>query len=635
MTDGRRHSVDIPISKALVVLRRVRSLRDPSTNSMSKFYSSVDNVNWETNSSNGISLGFVDSFQHGSYGKSHALRPKKTVLYGQREDYTDDYEFSCGFGKSKLSLYDNSGGVGSLGTPVETKQTEGMGDDGSYEGEIFQDKPFSERHCNCKHHSDKGLNLTCLTPGNDPAIRSEHEERIDHITSKQNFQCKNQVNLTGAVGDVMSRMGSPYPSTSDAQSSQNISLFTQEEVDVVDYNDRGCGISCCWSRTPRFRDGIISPDVEGHPLLCRTPDDLALYEHRGLKHNGSEIIAHSESPRSLSQKFRPKSFDELVGQNVVARSLLGAISKGRLTSFYLFHGPRGTGKTSASRIFAAALNCLSLEEHRPCGLCRECASFFSGRSKDVKEVDSVRINRRDRVRLLIKNALIPPASSRFKVFIIDECHLLHGETWNTVLNSLDNLSQHVIFVMITPNLDKLPRSALARCQRYHFPKIRDADVARRLGRICVEEGLDFDQAALDFIAAKSNGSLRDAEMMLDQLSLLGRKITMSLAYELVSAIIFVIYCSIIKVCTSNKLPVAIVLQIGIVSDDELLDLLDLALSSDTSNTVLRARELMSSRIDPMQLISQLANLVMDILVGKGLEGSSEVRRKFSSRHSCK
>ncbi|KAF3436678.1 hypothetical protein FNV43_RR19425 [Rhamnella rubrinervis] len=427
------------------------SLRDPCTNSMSKFYSSVDNVNWETNSSNGISLGFIDSYQQDSYGKSHALRPK-AGLYGQREDYTDDYEFSCGLGKSKLNLYENSGVLEVLALLLRLYRLKDWG---------MMD-----------HMRERSL-------------------RINHLDS----------------------------------------------------------------------------------------DDLALYEHRSLKHNGSEIIAHSETPRSLSQKFRPKSFDELVGQNVVARSLLGAISRGRLCSFYL-HGPRGTGKTSASRIFAAALNCLSLESigHVVC-------------AGNV-------------VRLLIKNALIPPASSRFKVFIVDECHLLHGETWATVLTSLDNLSQHVIFVMITPYLDKLP-GALARCQRYHFPKIRDADIARRLGRICVEEGLDFDQAALDFIAAKSNGSLRDAEMMLDQLSLLGRKITMSLAYEL----------------------------IGIVSDDELLDLLEMALSSDTSNTVLRARELMSSRIDPMQLISQLANLVMDILVGKGQEGSSEVRRKFSSRHS--
>ncbi|XP_015882421.3 protein STICHEL-like 2 isoform X1 [Ziziphus jujuba] len=614
MTDGRRHSVDIPISKTLVALRRVRSLRDPSTNSMSKFSSSIDNANWDTNSSNGISLGFLDSCQQGISSKNHALRPKKCNLYGQREEYMDDYESSRGLGKSLLNLYDNSGWDGGISTPFETEQAEGLGDSESYEEENLRNKALSERNCNCKNHIEKGLDLTCITHGknpledvdsyDEPAIGSV-EEGLDHIASKRNFQCKNQVKLSGAVGDVMSRMSSPYPSTSDVVSSHDISLFTKEDVDVEDHNDRGCGISCCWSRTPRFRGDIVPSDVEGRPLLWRNLDDLSFYENRNLKHSGSEIISHSETPRSLSQKFRPKSFNELVGQNVVARSLLGAISRGRLTSFYLFHGPRGTGKTSASRIFAAALNCLSLEEHRPCGLCRECVSFFSGRSKDVKEVDSVRINRRDRVRYLIKNALIPPASSRFKVFIIDECHLLHGETWATVLNSLDNLSQHVIFVMITPNLDKLPRSAVARSQRYHFPKIRDADIASRLGRICVEEGLDFDQAALDFIAAKSNGSLRDAEMMLDQLSLLGRKITMSLAYEL----------------------------IGIVSDDELLDLLDLALSSDTSNTVLRARELMRSRIDPMQLISQLANLVMDILVGNCQEGCSEVRRKFHSKHN--
>lgn len=557
MTDGRRHSVDIPISKTLVVLRRVRSLRDPSTNSMSKFSSSVDNANWDTNSSNGISLGFLDSCQQDISTKNHALRPKKSGLYGQREDYMDDYEFSRGLGKSKLNLYENSVWDGNISTRLETKQAERLGDCESYEEENFQNKALSRRYYNCKSHTDKGLNLACFTPGkdpledldsyNEPTIGSADEERLDHIASKRNSQIKNEVKSSGAFGDVMSRMSSPYPSTSDVLSSHDISLFTKEDVDVVDHNDRGCGISCCWSRTPRFRGDIVSPNVEGHPLLCRNPDDLSLYEHRNLKHSCNEIISHSETPRSLSQKFRPKSFIELVGQNVVARSLLGAISTGRLSSFYLFHGPRGTGKTSASRIFAAALNCLSLEEHRPCGLCWECVSFFSGRSKDVKEVDSVRINRRDRVRYLIKNALLPPASSRFKVFIVDECHLLHGETWATILNSLDNLSQHVIFVMITPNLDKLPRTAVARSQRYHFPKIRDADIASRLGRICVEEGLDFDQAALDFIAAKSNGSLRDAEMMLDQLSLLGRKITLSLAYELVSAYVFIICCLVYQV----------------------------------------------------------------------------------------
>jgi DNA polymerase III subunit gamma/tau len=240
----------------------------------------------------------------------------------------------------------------------------------------------------------------------------------------------------------------------------------------------------------------------------------------------------------LSMKFRPKSFGDLVGLDVVVRSLLNAISSGRITSFYLFHGPRGTGKTSASRIFGSALNCLSVEEQRPCGLCRECALFFSGRSKDVKVVDSVRINHTDQVKSLVKNACTPPVSSRFKVFIIDECQLLNEETWACLSNNLENISQHAVFVMITPDLDKLPQSAVSRAQKYYFPKVKDADIASRLETICAEEGLDYEQDALDLIAVKSCGSVRDAEIMLDQLSLLGKKIKISFVYELVSIVLY-------------------------------------------------------------------------------------------------
>ncbi|KAA8540733.1 hypothetical protein F0562_024348 [Nyssa sinensis] len=480
---------------------------------------------------------------------------------------------------------------------------------------VSGDKSLGERYCgDCK---DEGLDLTCITPSsdhlegvgscNEPIEGSLQAERVNHNGSKKKSRYKKKIRSSrAAAGDVVSRVGSPCLSMTDAPlegSNRGTSLYRNEDVDVIDHNHLGCGISCCWSRTPRFRESNLPFDVEDQPLLsAEVGETLQSEQGKSWK---LEIIPYSESPRSFSQKFRPKSFNELVGQNVVARSLLSAISNGRITSFYLFHGPRGTGKTSASRIFAAALNCLSLDEHRPCGLCRECVLFFAGRSRDIKEVDSVRINRRDRARSLIKNAAIPPVSSRFKVFIIDECHLLRGETWATFLNNLEGLSQHAIFVMITPDLDKLPRKALSRSQRHHFPKIKEADVASRLGKICVEERLDFDQGALEFIASRSNGSLRDAEMTLEQLSLLGKKITMSMAYEL----------------------------IGIVSEDELLDLLDLAFSSDTSNTIRRARELMRSRIDPMQLISQLANLIMDILAGKCQEGTSEVRRKFFGRHT--
>jgi DNA polymerase III subunit gamma/tau len=186
--------------------------------------------------------------------------------------------------------------------------------------------------------------------------------------------------------------------------------------------------------------------------------------------------------------------------------------------------------------------------------------FFSGRSKDVKEVDSLRINRSDKAKSLVKNACSTnPVSSRFKVFIIDECQLLNKETWVILLNSLVSVSQHVVFVMITPDLDKLPRSAVSRAQKYHFAKIKDADIANRLKRICAEEGLESEQDALDFISAKSCGSLRDAEMMLDQLSLLGKKITISLVYELVSLCflhslyicICICLCIFICICSST------------------------------------------------------------------------------------
>ncbi|KAK8680355.1 hypothetical protein V6N13_109301 [Hibiscus sabdariffa] len=613
--DGRRHSVDIPISRTLMALRRVRSLRDPSTNSMSKFSSLFDNAKWETNSSNGISLHLVNGCTEAGSERNELRGPKYVGPKEQREE--QGYDFGLHSvpedSNSKLIICENAAQVrnvaSSVGAEKVGERDDCNGDSTDYrliKEEIQKNSPLGERYDGS--FKDKGMSLICMAPScnsmedlascNEPVIGSSPTERIDHCDSKPKCQTRSQVKSYGANGDVAS------PSI-DAVSSYSTTLQVDENIDTADLNRRGCGISYCWSKTPRLRESIPSSDFEDFPLLSSDTGDTTLCGQSFWKCINGEINLYSDTPRSLGQKFRPKSFDELVGQSVVARSLLSAITKGRVASFYLFHGPRGTGKTCASRIFAAALICLSLEEHKPCGQCRECIMFFSGRSRDVKEVDSLRINRSDRLRSLVKNAVALPVSSRFKIFVIDECQLLHGETWATVLNNLEKLPQHVVFIMSTPELDMLPRSAVSRSQKYHFPKIRDSDISNRLEKICVKERLDYDQAALGFIAAKSNGSLRDAEMMLDQLSLLGKKITMSLTYEL----------------------------IGTVSDDELLDLLDLALSCDTSNTVIRARELMRSKIDPMQLILQLANLIMDIIAGKCEEGSSEARRKFFEKHT--
>ncbi|KAL6973116.1 hypothetical protein U1Q18_027294 [Sarracenia purpurea var. burkii] len=617
--DGRRHSVDIPISKTLLALRRVRSLRDPSTNSMSKFSALVDNLNWDTNSINAITLGFVNSSEDDRIATKPVLESKDLDLNGQREENVGELDFLCGFEKpnSKSTSRKNPVWVGNSGSvPIRTERVIDSYHRGSNQEFVCENESLNVSYCN--DYADKGLDLICVTPPsdcldgvdscNEPIERSLKPERLDHNAPNRKTRHQKRIRSSRAVaGDIMSHVGSPCLSMSDALegSSRGMSLFGSEDVDIVDHN-HGCGISCCWSGTPRFRESSNPSDFEDQPLLSReVGEELQSGKRKNCKHTNNEIALYLRSPQSLSQKFRPKSFRELVGQKIVAMSLLTAVSNGRISSFYLFHGPHGTGKTSASRIFAAVLNCLSLEEDRPCGRCRECVLFFSGRSKDVSEVDSVRINRKDSLRSLIKNAMIPPVSSRFKIFIIDECYLLRRETWATILNNLEELSQHVVFVMITPDLTKLPQSAVSRSQKYHFPKIKEADIASRLGKICMEEGFEFEQVALDFIATKCNGSLRDAEMMLEQLSLLGSRITMPLVYEL----------------------------IGIVSDDELLDLLDLALSSDSSNTVRRARELMRSRIDPMQLISQLANIIMDILAGNCQRGSSEVRRKFFSRYN--
>lgn len=640
--DGRRHSVDIPISKALVALRRVRSLRDPSTNCSSRLSPLVDGLNWETNSNNGITLGFANGGIDGDDG----LGSKDVGLHGQRE-HDSEHGFYYSKRKQTSNLvcdeYPDFAGY----CPGKTIQEEAdlilSNQEDSCENTLPSEKYY--RECKDKKAGliDNTLLGDCLEgvgSCNETLEGSLQAERLDQNASKRNSRYRSRIRSSRAgTGDVMSRTGSPCLSMGDVpmeKSSRSASLYDNEDVDAVYPDHQGCGISRCWSRTPRFRESDFSSDLEERPLMSEGVRAIDQFEQRSRKHIGKEAIPYSESPRSLHQKFRPKSFSELVGQDVVATSLLSAIADERIIPFYLFHGPRGTGKTSASRIFAAALNCLSREENKPCGSCQDCHSFFSGRSRDVKEVDSVRINRVDRIRWIIKSASVPPVSSRYKVFIIDECHLLRGSTWATILNAVDKFSRHAVFIMITPDLDKLPRSAVSRSQRYHFLKIKDIDTVCKLRKICVEEGIDFDQNALDFIASKSSGSLRDAEMMLEQLSLLGKKITISIAYELVSTCFFdAIFGKFsLHYVKSMYLYSFLLIQVGMVSDEELLDLLDLALSSDTANTVKRARELMKCRIDPMHLTSQLANIIMDILAGNSLDSASEAKKKFMGRHAC-
>ncbi|XP_031103240.1 protein STICHEL isoform X2 [Ipomoea triloba] len=319
---------------------------------------------------------------------------------------------------------------------------------------------------------------------------------------------------------------------------------------------------------------------------CKSQDGLELVAFNGEE---EEEEGSPENIRSLCQKYRPTFFEELIGQTIVVQSLMNAISRGRIAPVYLLQGPRGTGKTSTARIFAAALNCLATEETKPCGVCRECADFISGKCKNVREVDGTNKKGIDKVKYLLKSLSVAhqSTSSGYKVFVIDECHLLPSKTWLAFLKFLEEPPPRVVFVFITTDLDNVPRAILSRCQKYLFNKIRDNDIVIRLKKIVDDENLDVEPEALELIALNADGSLRDAETMLDQLSLLGKRITTSLVNDLV----------------------------GVVSDEKLLELLELAMSSDTAETVKRARELLDSGIDPIVLMSQLATLIMDIIAG--------------------
>lgn len=308
--------------------------------------------------------------------------------------------------------------------------------------------------------------------------------------------------------------------------------------------------------------------------------------------------------RSLSQKYRPRTFDEIIGQNIVIQSLTSAIRRGRIAPAYLFQGPRGTGKTTTARVFAAALNCLSAEEKKPCLSCSECNFFFTGKGSNIREVNATNKKGLERARYLLKNMSVATAVSGYKVFIIDECHMLSSRLWSSFINFLEEPPSHLVFIFITTDPENLPRAIVSRCQKYHFSKVKDVDIVCQLRKISSEENLDIDLEALDSIALNSDGSLQDAVTMLDQLNLLGKRITTSLVNELV----------------------------GVVSDEKLLDLLEIAMSSDTAETVKRSRELMNSGVDPVALMSQLAGLIMDIIAGSNqLVGSQSYAAVLGGR----
>ena len=229
---------------------------------------------------------------------------------------------------------------------------------------------------------------------------------------------------------------------------------------------------------------------------------------------------------ALPLKYRPRTFEDVVGQAHVVRTLRHAIEAGRVANAYLFIGPRGIGKTTLSRIFARALNCSSPEGVEPCCRCQNCVEIAEGRSLDVTELDAASHNKVEDVKPIIDDVQFKPSSSKYKIFIIDECHMLSNAAWNALLKTLEEPPPYVRFIFATTEGDKVLATIISRCQRFDLRRIQTNDIVSRLKFICEKEGVDAEEDALLAIARGAEGGMRDALSSLDQLiSFKGDKVT--------------------------------------------------------------------------------------------------------------
>lgn len=230
----------------------------------------------------------------------------------------------------------------------------------------------------------------------------------------------------------------------------------------------------------------------------------------------------------LYRKWRPQRFEEIIGQEHVTRTLQRALASGRIAHAYLFAGPRGTGKTSTARILAKAVNCTG-GPPLPCNTCPTCLAINEGRAVDLIEIDGASNRGIDEIRDLREKVRFAPSEARYKVYIIDESHMLTTEAFNALLKTLEEPPPHVIFVLATTEPHRIPPTVLSRCQRFDFRRVRVADIVRRLEDIVRAEGLQATRPALELIARSATGSIRDAESLLDQLLVYGREGTLDVA----------------------------------------------------------------------------------------------------------
>jgi DNA polymerase-3 subunit gamma/tau len=291
----------------------------------------------------------------------------------------------------------------------------------------------------------------------------------------------------------------------------------------------------------------------------------------------------------FARKYRPQTFDDLVGQTHVSRTLKNAVAQNRLAHAYLFVGPRGIGKTSTARILAKSLNCIKGPTVTPCGVCDNCQEIAAGNSLDVIEIDGASNNSVEDVRQLRENVRYAPAKSRYKIYIIDEVHMLSSAAFNALLKTLEEPPEHVKFIFATTEPQKVLPTILSRCQRFDLHRIPANLIAKHLQFIGGNEKITLEPAAAHAIARGAEGGLRDAESMLDQL---------------------VAFCG-EKISQNDVLNV-----FGFTSEQTVVDLMRHILRAETPEAIDLLHQQSDSGKDMMRLMSDLIAYLRDLLVFK-------------------
>ncbi len=268
-----------------------------------------------------------------------------------------------------------------------------------------------------------------------------------------------------------------------------------------------------------------------------------------------------------ARKYRPSSFDSVVGQTALTTTLKNAVKSGKLAHAYLFCGPRGVGKTTCARIFAKAINCLSpTADGEACNSCESCMAFNEQRSYNIFELDAASNNSVENIKTLMEQTRIPPQVGRYKVFIIDEVHMLSTQAFNAFLKTLEEPPAHVIFILATTEKHKILPTILSRCQIYDFERMTVSGIVNHLKSVAAKEGIAYEEEALNVIAEKADGGMRDALSVFDQAaSFCQGNITYAKVIEDLNVLDADNYFRIIDLCMENKVAEVMVLLNGIIS----------------------------------------------------------------------